>query len=477
MRPVDTVDSPIVKTTPRSSTGWRASLIVFGSGPAAACALPWLQRAGLIAATPLWILFALLVACSASNAVAQLIARRLPDRSGLQLRSAVAALSTAWFVYACGWGSLTVIAYAIAIADTMRVYGSRAWRPGLLWSAVAIAAGELAVGLGIAPSLLPAGVAHAVAATTLVCLVILARTLGLSFEATEQATAEVEEGRTYFRDLVQHAADVIALVNPTLCVEYASPGITELAGRDPSWCVGRSIGEILGPQAGADIARAYDNLTLADYLSCEWLLTNEVGENRRVLARLTRRSDGSLVLNLRDITEQRALEAQLERRAKIDDLTGLPNRAALIERLHGMSTLVDVSVLFIDLDGFKEVNDSLGHEQGDAVLRCVANTIAAAVPAGVEIGRLGGDEFLALTARPTAATEEIGTQIVSGIEALGAMMGHVLSASIGIARGAEGELPEHLLRRADQAMYAAKKRGPGLIVSDVEGHARQAERA
>jgi diguanylate cyclase (GGDEF)-like protein len=458
-----------VTTTTHRSNGWRASLIVFASGPAAALALPWLQRAGLIAATPLWILLCLLVACSAANGVAQSIAHRLPAPSGLQLRSAVAAFSTAWFVYACGWGSLTVIAYAIAIADTMRIYGSRAWRPGLLWSAAAIGTGELAVGFGIAPSMLPPGVAHAAAITTFVCLAILARTLGLSFEATELATAEVEEGRTYFRDLVQHAADVIALVNPELCVEYASPGITNLAGHDPAWCVGRSIGEILGAQAGADISRAYDNLTLADYLSCEWLLTNEVGENRRVLARLTRRTDGSLVLNLRDITEQRALEAQLERRAMFDDLTGLPNRAALIEQLRGMSTLADLTVLFIDLDGFKEVNDSLGHEQGDAVLRCVANTIAATVPPGVDIGRLGGDEFLAITSMTDmAAIEEIGGQIIASIEGLGAMTGNMISASIGIACGATGELPEQLLRRADQAMYAAKKRRAGLIVAGAE---------
>jgi len=468
-----------VTTEARRGASLRSSAVVFAAGPVAGCALPWLQRAGLIASTSLWILFGLLVACSASNVIAQSLARRLSEVPALHVRSAVAAFSTAWFVYACGWGSLTVIAYAIAIADTMRVYGSRAWRPGVCWSALAIASGELAIALGIAPSMLRPSVGHCAAATTFGCLLILARTLGTSAEATEEATAEVEAGRTYFRDLVQHAADVIALVNPALCVEYVSPGIIDLAGRDASWCVGRSIAEILGPDAGADICRAYDNLTLADYLSCEWLLTNEVRENRRVLARLTRRPDGSLVLNLRDVTEQRALEERLQRRARIDELTGLPNRTALIETLRGMSSLANVTVLFIDLDGFKEVNDTLGHEQGDAVLRCVANTIAAAVPPGVDVGRLGGDEFLAITRMSgVPEIEDMAGQIISSIEGVGTMTGHVLSASVGIARAAEdGELPERLVRRADQAMYAAKKRGPGLIGTDGCVEPRESERA
>ena len=81
---------------------------------------------------------------------------------------------------------------------------------------------------------------------------------------------------------------------------------------------------MLGVDAAEDIARAYDTLTLSDYVACEWHLTNEFQEQRRAYARLTRRHDGSLVLNLRDVTEQRALEAQLEYRASVDALTGLP---------------------------------------------------------------------------------------------------------------------------------------------------------
>ena len=88
------------------------------------------------------------------------------------------------------------------------------------------------------------------------------------------------------------------------------------------------------------------------------------------------------MLNLRDVTEQRALEAQLEYRASVDALTGLPNRAALMQQLAQRGALDDTTVLFIDLDGFKEVNDALGHESGDGVLRDVASRIAADMPDG-----------------------------------------------------------------------------------------------
>jgi diguanylate cyclase (GGDEF)-like protein len=306
-------------------------------------------------------------------------------------------------------------------------------------------------------------IAHAVAGTTFLCLALVARTLGASATAAEQAAARIEQGRAYFRDLVQHAADVIALVSPTLEIEYISPGIEPLVGRSPDSCTGLHISAVLGDDAATDIARAYDTLTMSDYISCEWHLTNELREQRRAYARLTRREDGSLVLNLRDVTEQRALEEQLEHRASVDALTGLPNRAALKQHLLHAGSLEDVTVLFIDLDGFKEVNDSLGHEKGDAVLRDVASRIASAVPDGVTVGRLGGDEFLAIVHGADVATATtVASGIIAGIQDVGATLTrYPLSASVGIAAGARHESPEHLLCRADQAMYRAKALGPG----------------
>ncbi len=458
----------VVASAGRKAGIARASILVFATGPVAVAALPSLQRAGLVASTPISLLVTAVLVCSIANIAAIAMGARLAPGPAVQVRTAVAAFSTMWVVYAAGWGPMLTIAYAISIADAMRVHGARAWRPALAWSVIAILMGEAAVALGWAPSILQTGVEHAVAGVTLVLLGIIGRTLGTTAEAAEQATAQVEEGRAYFRDLVQHAADVIALVNANLEIDYISPGIEDLVGREPASCLGLHIGEVLGQQAGDDIVRAYDTITLSDYLSCEWHLTNDLGEQRSTYARLTRRQNGSLVLNLRDVTEQRALEAQLRQRANVDALTGLPNRAALMPELHAVASLCGVTVLFIDLDGFKEVNDSLGHERGEAVLRDVAHAVAGCTTTGVTVGRLGGDEFLAIATGWSAdQANDLAARIIGAIEAVGSTVTRFpLSASVGIAAGAPDETAEQLLHRADQAMYQAKAAGPGHVKWD-----------
>ena len=243
-----------------------------------------------------------------------------------------------------------------------------------------------------------------------------------------------------------------------------------MVGCSAAHCSGRHIRDILGRDAAADIAQAHETLTLSDYVSCEWRLTNELRGQRQVYARLTLRHDGSLVLNLRDVTEQRALEAQLQHRANVDELTGLPNRAALTEQL-GQRERVDVTVLFIDLDGFKEVNDSLGHEQGDRVLRDVGSRIASVVRSGVTVGRLGGDEFLAIMqGSDLHAAQVVAKRIIDGIVQVGSILTKFpLSASVGIATGGPDESAEQILRRADNAMYTAKAEGPGNIrIAELE---------
>jgi diguanylate cyclase (GGDEF)-like protein len=126
-------------------------------------------------------------------------------------------------------------------------------------------------------------------------------------------------------------------------------------------------------------------------------------------------------------------------------------------------------VLFIDLDGFKDVNDALGHESGDGVLREVAHRISSDAPDGVSVARLGGDEFLAVMpgADPDAALAA-AAGFIAGIEELGRSLTQFpLSASIGIAAGLPSESAEQLLHRADQAMYRAKARGHGGCELDV----------
>jgi diguanylate cyclase (GGDEF)-like protein len=167
--------------------------------------------------------------------------------------------------------------------------------------------------------------------------------------------------------------------------------------------------------------------------------------------------------------EMRALHDVLSRQARHDTLTGLPNRAALTELLRtalDRSRLVgsEVAVLFIDLDGFKLINDSLGHPAGDELLVRVAERIQAAIRAGDVVARLGGDEFVVVLgdvdgiATATNAAERIGEQLerpfrISGNNA-------TISASIGIAlANADCLSIDDLLRKADMAMYEAKASG------------------
>ena len=169
----------------------------------------------------------------------------------------------------------------------------------------------------------------------------------------------------------------------------------------------------------------------------------------------------------RDLTERRALEQENLRRSLHDDLTGLPNRALLIDRLdHARSRLVrgdsSLAVLFIDLNNFKRINDTHGHDCGDSVLKEVAQRLFAAVRPEDTVGRMSGDEFLAVCEGLTGAPEAvaIADRIAAALApAMPLAAGDLfISASIGIAVTVHSETPvQVILRRADKAMYAAKR--------------------
>ncbi|MEZ5231328.1 MAG: EAL domain-containing protein [Acidimicrobiales bacterium] len=173
--------------------------------------------------------------------------------------------------------------------------------------------------------------------------------------------------------------------------------------------------------------------------------------------------------------EMRALHAELSVQARHDALTGLPNRAALMEQLAvalaGARRLGhDVAILFIDLDGFKAVNDSLGHAAGDELLVRASERIRSVVRESDVVARLGGDEFVVLAVngpeelnRATGAAMRIVATLENAFR-LGAQDVYV-SASVGVAWAAAGEVTaDELLRRADLAMYQAKSRGRSQYV-------------
>lgn len=184
-----------------------------------------------------------------------------------------------------------------------------------------------------------------------------------------------------------------------------------------------------------------------------------------------RREDGTpyrLLGQVQDITERRRTEAALAHRALHDPLTDLPNRALLLDRLKNALAHADrvpgsVALLFIDLDRFKQVNDRLGHDVGDALLVQVAERLLQAIRAADTAARLGGDEFVVLCAEVAGEAE---ARVIAGRVAQGFArpfrVGHrhvrlTASVGIGIATGRDTR-PEDLLSRADAAMYRAKTR-------------------
>lgn len=186
---------------------------------------------------------------------------------------------------------------------------------------------------------------------------------------------------------------------------------------------------------------------------------------------LVKGEDGPAVVlrAMRHAIERKAFEARLVERAHFDGLTGLPNRALFCDRLdHALArakrTRERAALLFVDLDGFKAVNDALGHDSGDEVLRMVAGELRRCVREGDTVARLGGDEFTVLLdpVSDAEAARAVAARILHAIEQPSVLSGVPvrLTASIGIS-----VFPDHaadaagLLRRADAAMFRAKQSG------------------
>ena len=193
-------------------------------------------------------------------------------------------------------------------------------------------------------------------------------------------------------------------------------------------------------------------------------------QNGRVLEfTLQHMGNGGFVLLAEDITERKAAEAEKDRLARFDSLTGLPNRAVLRDRmtraLSGCRPDNMCAVHFIDLDQFKQVNDTLGHTRGDMLLEVVAKRLIDVTRDAGVIARFGGDEFVVLQAPITAAaqSETLAQCILTTLGGSYDLDGHkvVVTASIGIAMANSQIDPDQFLRNADMALYRAKTEGRG----------------
>jgi diguanylate cyclase (GGDEF)-like protein/PAS domain S-box-containing protein len=177
-------------------------------------------------------------------------------------------------------------------------------------------------------------------------------------------------------------------------------------------------------------------------------------------------SDGGWVATYEDVTERQKAEAKIMHMARHDALTNLPNRLLFREKMEqALKRGEELAVLFIDLDRFKSVNDTLGHPVGDALLCAVTRRLQMVIRGSDTVARLGGDEFaiIQVGGRPTDATE-LAVHIIESISKPFDVLGHqvVIGTSLGIAIApADGTEPDQLLRNADMALYRAKGEGRG----------------
>jgi len=317
--------------------------------------------------------------------------------------------------------------------------------------------------------------------------------------AAQRRNAELVRERlareAHFRALVQHSSDMVLVLEADGTVREASPAVARVLGHAPQKVVGRTFWEFFVSDdmavVQADIAQAIaagDGEVTASG-PCEWRIRAANGSERWVEAICTNLLDDpvvmGLVINGRDVSERKQLEVELTHRAYHDTLTGLVNRtrfrAKVVDAIgrtrsgkrpdDGRSGL---AILYIDLDGFKAVNDIFGHDAGDLVLATVADRLRDATRGSDTAARLGGDEFAILLERLRDADEvRMVAKRVLHLVRGPIRIDHrdvVVGASIGIVCASLGDTtrereaaidPDVLLRNADSAMYAAKARGRG----------------
>jgi diguanylate cyclase (GGDEF)-like protein/PAS domain S-box-containing protein len=291
---------------------------------------------------------------------------------------------------------------------------------------------------------------------------------------TEDALRDSEER---YRLIVELAREGICVVDASGITTFANRALAELLGTTVHEMIGGSLFDLIDEveRAGAR-ARVVGP---GDAAIHEQDLRIVTFDQRRVWARLrssaVRQHDGTsigAVLFVTDVTERRALEQRLAEEARRDPLTGVANRTELFEVL---SPILDAggltAALYIDLDGFKAVNDRFGHTLGDEMLRIVAGRVRAALRGVDTLARVGGDEFVVIC-RDLESTVEafaIAQRIREVLgQPFGLAVGSVqIDSSIGIAFGRNTDAAG-LLARADQALYRAKRKGRGRIEVTID---------
>jgi len=293
-------------------------------------------------------------------------------------------------------------------------------------------------------------------------------------------TSNIRQSEERFKSLVRNASDGIMIARADGTVAYESPGVERVLGHSPEARIGRPAFELVHhddlpavEKLFGEVAATADTEAVAEYRA------RHADGSYRVIEAVAKnliadRAIEGVVVNYRDVTERRSLEQQLRHQAFHDALTGLPNRALFLNRLeHGLARTrrgaPPLAVVFVDLDDFKAVNDSLGHGAGDELLVTLAGRIRLSVREADTPARMGGDEFAVLLedASSVEAARDSAARILEALRLPVRLHDRYVAvrASVGIAMYASSEqTAEELLRNADISMYSAKAQGKDRLV-------------
>jgi len=309
------------------------------------------------------------------------------------------------------------------------------------------------------------------------------RGVGRNIDARMKAQQEVQAARNRLQAILEAIPDPLFEITAEGRYVYVSSNNPQLLAVTPDQLLGRSINDVLTPQAaavvfdaiaeagrgGASVGRQYA-LDLAD--GTHWFELSvtrkpaQLGESER------------FVMLAHDMTGRKRAEEEIERLAFHDVLTGLPNRRLLLDRLAvAISSTLRAgehgALLFIDLDNFKDLNDTLGHDRGDELLQLVAQRLQSALRGADTVARLGGDEFVLMLeglhaeeGQAASEAELVGRKILTLLNQPYVLAGreHNSSPSIGVALfGQADDTVDELLKRADLAMYRAKIEGRNTL--------------
>ncbi len=292
------------------------------------------------------------------------------------------------------------------------------------------------------------------------------------FKQVEQA---LQASERRFQALTESAMDIVTVLNADGIIIYQSPSVRHLLGFDPMDMLGRSQFEMVHREDVGMLRERFRELVQdgamqqaaefrVRHKDGTWRTLESIGKNCLDVPAVS-----GVIVNTRDVTERKQIQQRIQHLAYHDALTGLPNRSLMQDRISQTISYAErsgkrLAVMFIDLDNFKNINDTLGHDVGDELLRQMSQRLTRSVRAHDTIARQGGDEFIVLLDQLDnhVGASKVAQNILEALRApfqLGGSDQHI-SGSIGIALYPEdGRDPPTLLKNADTAMFHGKSLG------------------